>query len=193
MSLLCTSKELCLTCKERPIYSKGECCRCYHYRRFTGSQRPLNCKRQNRQNFTSLEHPCQDCHIRPLYAKRLCHSCYNYFNRTGQHRPQPLREWKNTRQFYCVICFQLVPYPPSSPPRHCCSISCAAILRRVMHYKPKRCIKCQCLRQIRSRQMCGPCYVYSRYSLTKGYTVKFPRCPISRPYKQAVGIAYGSS
>ena len=183
----------CLTCHERPAFCKQECQRCYSYGHWAGIPRPLKFTRSNRQNFMDLTRPCQDCHLRPRYAKGLCHSCYTYFNRTGHHRTTAPRPWKSSLSLYCVVCLQLFPSSPSACLRHCCSYTCASILRKIMHYKPQRCQKCQRLRPIAAKQLCRPCYVYTRYVLTKGYTREFPRCPVSHPYKQAIGITYGSS
>ena len=178
---------LCLICQERPVYCKQKCHRCYHYRRWTGIQRPIHCYAKSRPNDVDIPHPCQDCQMRPIYAKGVCQTCYNYLLRTGHLHTKPIRPFRSSYPRFCIVCFIAFSVTPSSRTK-CCSRNCHMILQKTLLNNPKRCRKCTRIRPINSRQMCRPCYVYTRFKLTKGYTVEFPRCAIRIRSKTGIGI-----
>lgn len=108
---------------------------------------------------------CRNCDRSCVhYAKGLCKNCYSVQVKTGrlpQHRTSP-RTYTVTRFRYCIICLKR--YRHKRYQQLICSLKCRHIFFRLKSYvgQMAMCQRCRCLRLIRCKQFCNPCYVMLR-------------------------------
>lgn len=122
---------------------------------------------------------CQECHeVRKHYGRGMCRRCYHRL-----YQREPERKFKamlkrdrgrvRHKQLdrFCLICLGTFPYRGNSNgfPKRYCSSSCSAQMIHLRSFSGilTTCQRCQKLRIIRSKKLCNPCYVYSRYQMNK--------------------------
>lgn len=96
-------KPLCAICKEREVYAKGRCSRCWAYqRKHGGIDRPAT-----PTWYKGVYTACVNCGYGKPYSKGRCKACHTYFERNQIERPSSLwqrRHEEATLPRWCKNC-----------------------------------------------------------------------------------------
>jgi hypothetical protein len=145
----------CRTC-DRPAKCKGFCLNCYSKEKYRGHTSPVE------------SWPlCISCGFhKPHCAKNQCRNCYNYWGNTGRFRGRD-DKWHRVpggHKRFCIVCLSSF---PAYRRQMCCSTECAGIRQRMRTFRGRfaTCQRCNRVRLIRCKKLCGSCYAMVRLEM----------------------------